>query len=356
MICCEKCFKDGEIKGIIRSLKITGYCETCHKSNVYIYDTSQNNNLVDSFNDLLEVYTPDKDLPQNFPKEKRGLLRDILFDEWNIFTIDKEKIYSLLVNICTEKYHESPELFDSPISILQLDEETYLNEHSLLKTHNWEEFVKEIKMNNRFHTDYINTDVLNTLCSYVKIPLKTGKVLYRARISDMNGFLTDGMGAPPPGKASAGRVNPQGINYLYLANEKLTAIHEVRAGAYDYVTVGEFILKKDINIVDFTLIDNISPFTDIGKTQLAINKRHLKKISNEIAKPLRRTDGVLDYLPTQYIADFIKSKGFDGIKYKSTLNKDGFNIAIFNQSFFECIEVSVFDVKGINYEYDLIAE
>ncbi|UYZ22528.1 RES family NAD+ phosphorylase [Mesobacillus jeotgali] len=362
MICCEKCFKDSEIKGIIKSLHKKGTCETCNKKDVYIYDTETNGELVDNFNELLDIYKPLSMLPEEYPKEKLNLLKDVLFNEWNIFNISSEKIYSLIKSICYEKYEETPELFDSPIGIPELIDYNYLESNSIIKNHQWENFVDEIKTNIRFHTNFVNTEVLKVLCSYIERPIKRGSKLYRARISSEDGYTIDKMGAPPPGKASAGRVNPLGINYLYLSEDIKTTLYEVRAGAYDYVTVGEFILKEDITIIDFTSLDKISPFTDISITQLAINKNHLKKISNEIAKPLRRADSTLDYLPTQYIADFIKSiihkdgKSYKGIKYKSTLSEYGYNIAIFDETLFGCMEKYVFDIEGIDYRYSPLTE
>lgn len=360
MICCDKCFKDLEIKGIIKSLDNIGDCEICNSKNVYIYDTEVNDNLVNSFNELLGIYTPKNSLPTDFPREKLSLLKDILYDKWNIFNVESEKIYTLIKNICKEKYEESPELFDSPIGILELNDKKYLESNSIIKTHKWGNFVEEIKTKNRFHTNYINTKVLKVFLSNIERTLKKGTKLYRARISEESGFPPNKMGAPEPGKASAGRLNPLGINYLYLSDERITTLNEVRAGAYDFVTVGEFILKSDITIIDFTLLDKISPFSDVEIIQLATNMEHLKKISYEISKPLRRNDDQLDYLPTQYIADFIKNikyengKSYEGIKYKSTLYEGGYNVAVFDENLFKCIHVNVYDIKGVDYKANLI--
>ncbi|WP_421778123.1 RES family NAD+ phosphorylase [Gardnerella sp. KA00747] len=38
----------------------------------------------------------------------------------------------------------------------------------------------------------------------------------------------------------------------------------------------------------------------------------------------------MDYIPTQYISDYIKSKGYDGIEYVSVMSDAGKNLAIFN--------------------------
>ncbi|MFC0523286.1 RES family NAD+ phosphorylase [Pontibacillus salicampi] len=322
-----------------------------------MYDTEQNDQLVDNFNGLLEIYTPEFQLPDDYPMEKKYFLKDDLHDRWNVFNIEKEKIHSLIKSICIDKYNETPELFDAAVGILELNDSDYLKDNSLLKTNDWKSFVDEIKFHNRFHTNFINIEVLDIFCDYVKVPYKEGETLYRARISEEEeGIPIDEMGPPPMGKASDGRVNPLGISYLYLSNDRDTTIHEIRAGTHDYITIGTFKLNEDIEVIDFINLDKISPFSDIGLEQHAINKKHLRKISNEIAKPLRRGDGTLDYLPTQYISDYLKSKGYDGIKYKSTMNPEGFNLAVFNPKLFDCTDVKVFDIKGMTYQKKEIEE
>lgn len=162
------------------------------------------------------------------------------------------------------------------------------------------------------------------------------------------------MGAPPNDKAKGGRVNPEGISILYLADEAETTLYEIRAGVYDYVTVGRFKLLKDIEVINLANIDQISPFIGIDYgfdlTQYAMNIEHLKMIAQEISKPLRN-DNALDYLPTQYISDYIRSKGYDGIEYGSTMRKQGFNLAVFDPTLFKCTSTKVYDVKSISYDY-----
>lgn len=68
---------------------------------------------------------------------------------------------------------------------------------------------------------------------------------------------------------------------------------------------------------------------NINYTQYAINIEHLKRIAEEISKPIRNHN-TLDYIPTQYISDYIKSKGYDGIEYVSVMSDTGKNLAIFN--------------------------
>ena len=74
-----------------------------------------------------------------------------------------------------------------------------------------------------------------------------------------------------------------------------------------------------------------------------------------MSRPLRRSDSTLDYIPTQYIVDFIKSiehdgaPEYDGIEYNSTTNPGGFNLAIFNPELFQCISIDVYDIEELHY-------
>ena len=67
--------------------------------------------------------------------------------------------------------------------------------------------------------------------------------------------------------------------------------------------------------------------------------------------PIRKRDQILDYIPTQYISEFIKSLGFDGVEYQSSLDSKGHNLAIFNPDKFECIDTKVYDINSIKLEF-----
>ena len=355
MHCCEKCFKDSEIRAIIRGQNTYGKCDFCHRDNVLICDLEGNEYLKDNFESLLDVYTPINEMVHNYPKEKADLLKNVLCSQWSIFNLSPDYVYRFLITLLPEKYTEQPALFDTPIGISGSINTEYMNQYSILGTYQWEDFVTEIKERNRFHTNIINKRVLDTILSATCKQYKAGSTFYRARIwNDKYGFDKDHMGAPPASKATAGRANPEGISCLYLADSVDTTLHETRAGVYDYATVAQFRLLQDIEVVNLAAIDKISPFQEIDCSLLAINLPHLRKIGYEISKPLRRHDSPLDYLPTQYISDYIKSAGFAGIEYKSTMCKKGVNFAIFDETLFECIETESYDIDSLSYGYQML--
>ncbi len=360
MIFCVDCFNDTEIIGIIESLGQKGKCQVCGSTNVYIYDTNKNSLLSEKFDEFLDIYIPVSQLPATYPKSELNNLKYELLYKWNIFNnaIGLSNVYEIITCTCYEKYKHSPELFDSSVGIAEFYNKEYLSEKSLLRTNQWEDFVKSVKTQNRFHTKLINLSILERFCSFIRKSYKMGSIFYRGRISPPEGIQVEDMGAPPSEKSSAGRANAAGISCLYLASDEETTVHEVRSGAFDYISIGKFILKEDIIVVDLKFIDKISPFIEgLGFREYAINKEHLIKLNKEMGKALRKSDSDLDYVPTQYLSDFIKSIEHDGqaeyagLEYNSTMNTSGYNLAIFKPELFECIEVKTYQIKELNYRY-----
>lgn len=356
MFCCRECFADEEIKAIIDGGKNKGNCDFCGNQDVYVYEVDNDTTLAELFDGLLDIYTPVSILPKDFPHEQTDLIKNILCNNWHIFNLKPDLTYRLLKSICADRYKEQPELFDSPVGIKQIQDKEFLEENSILKNNCWGDFVEGIKRKNRFHSNYINMEKLLVFLSCAAKTHRKGEVLYRARICpDKNGYRPKEMGAPPSLNAKGGRVNPTGISILYLSDSKETTLYEIRAGVYDFVTVGSFKLLKDIEIINLAGIDQISPFIGINYgfdfTQYAINIEHLKMLAQEIAKPVRN-DNALEYIPTQYISDYIRGQGFDGIEYISTISKNGSNLAVFNPELFKCTRTNVYDVQSISYSYN----
>ena len=111
--------------------------------------------------------------------------------------------------------------------------------------------------------------------------------------------------------------------------------------------------------MNLSRITKISPLSEETEyiTELAINKETLSLINEEMAKTMRRGDSPLDYLPTQYICDFIMSledelgkKAFDGISYKSAMNDKGNNLAIFYPDLFRCTYSRTYEITHLNYK------
>lgn len=353
MFCCVNCFTDLEIKSIIDSYNNRGDCEFCGSKNVHVINTDELSNI---FDELLSIYTPISEIDSLVPEESQLMLGQALNEQWDIFNLEPGKMQKLVTVICHERISNTPDIFDSPVTIQETLDPDYMIEHSFLNNVDWEDFANEIKFENRFHLiNKVNLNILDNFFDYFKKIYKTGKKFYRARQTEsISPFPKEKMGPPPLGKRTAGRANPRGISVLYLANDISTTIFESRARIYDYITIGTFELEDEIKVVSLRSLDKISPFLVADITEYAINKKSLSKVSYEISKPLRRHDSELDYLPTQYLTEYIKSKGYDGIEYNSTMRCGGYNLAIFNKGKFNCIDTELYEITSLNYNYKKI--
>lgn len=366
MIFCDECFKDEQIKSIIVGATLNdhrskGNCPICGKKNVFLYNTDKDSKLNDFFYELINIYTPQDLLPSDYPSNDVHMIADELKNEWNIFSdeLKTSDIYNIIKTLSPKIYSETPNYFISPVGVPEKYNQEYLKIHSILRGHSWEEFVESIKHDNRFHTQLINTDKLETYLSYLRKDYEKGKSMYRGRLcySDKE-YKPEEMGAPPIEFAKEGRANSTGIRRLYLADSEKTCIHEIRSGAFDSICIGKFSLCKDISVIDFKRISKFSPFNgDFDFLEYLVNKPILNKIDKEMGRALRAGDNHLDYIPTQYLCDFIKTltyksdEKYSGVEYSSTLNPGGNNLAIFYPDLFKCTNVKKYTVNSLKYDF-----
>lgn len=331
-----------------------GRCDFCKSENVALYDIDARTDLSEMLNGLVDNYRLASELPEDFPTDKVGFLGELLTTNWKIFNkeLGYKTIIDLLTSICSDRFKYSPELFSEPVGIPEMGDENFRLKKSLLKNSEWDDFLDSIKTRLRFHSDHVNEAVLLGFLKYTEYKLPKDSVFYRSRLwKDGHGFGKNELGAPPAVRAGAGRVNPEGISVLYLSDDIKTTLYEIRARLYDCVSVGKFIAQRDLELINLTLLDEISPFSlNMDYLVYAVNINHLRKISEEISTPVRN-ESTLDYLPTQYISDYIKSRGYDGIVYRSAMQHDSLNLAIFNESSFVCKSVSNYEVNSLDYSY-----
>ncbi|WP_298248307.1 RES family NAD+ phosphorylase [uncultured Christiangramia sp.] len=327
---CPNCFSDTEIKGLISTSEEKGNCNICNSKDVHLLDIKE---LYDFFEELLE----------NFQIVEDGEpLRSKIQSNWSFFAsrgTATEILNSVLFEISSEII-SSDDLVDYTSEI----KENY---------NHWEIIKEELKWSKRF---FINTAQLEDLgwdgFFNTQYELKSKDLLFRARVHHMSGLpaiSTSDMLCPPKNKASGGRANPLGIPYLYLSDSKETTLYEVRAAYLDELSVGTFKLKggiEDLRIVDFTEDTSLFQPTMVKDT---IKARLLReKISIDLSKPMRRYDSEIEYIPTQFICEFIKVQtGADGIRFRSSLDTKGKNIVLFDQNKIECTKVTLSKITSL---------
>ena len=220
--------------------------------------------------------------------------------EWNIFVNNLSYVEIIVKHIVENSIFLSSKLLVEKIGIPQLYEEEYMSQHSILFKCDWNEFKIHIRNVNRFHNDFVNKRFLEEILEQARIIVPKNTIFYRAWISNEKGalgFSEIEMGAPPFDVATAGRANSKGQSCLYLSNERITTLKEIRAHAFDYVTIAKFRLERDIEVLDLCSITHSSPF-HANKVDYFVNERILSAIEKDLAKPMGRWDSDLYYLPT----------------------------------------------------------
>ena len=147
------------------------------------------------------------------------------------------------------------------------------------------------------------------------------------------------LGPPPPESATPGRMNPQGIRVFYGALEKDTCVSEIRALVGSFVVVGRFELLRDVKILDFDVLAQVSVPDSYFHPKYAESTSRaafFRWLTNEISRPVLPDDEASEYIPFQALAEYLVNKvegGLDGIIYRSSQTKgQGRNVVLFNHA------------------------
>jgi hypothetical protein len=227
----------------------------------------------------------------------------------------------------------------------------------------YSQFERAIK----YHTRYIHTAEVEIFCQTI---LQTAEprvesfskdsILWRAQLGNGWRLENEEVGEVPAphepermcprrGRAIEGRANPKGIPCLYMASNRETALAEVRPWVGSYVSVGQFKTVRKLKVVNCTTERKGFKFYFKEPSPKKREEAVWSDIDRALSQPVTHTDDVADYVPTQVLSELFKSKGFDGIGYRSSLG-DGYNIALFDTNSTEIINCSLCEVDKIKLD------
>lgn len=222
----------------------------------------------------------------------------------------------------------------------------------------WESLRDELMYHNRYFPEKtIDLDRLEALLSPLTLDAdELPTVWYRARIRPGEvPYTVAEMGAPPKRIASHGRANPAGIPYLYLGSAPDTAISEIRPHTGEVACVADFTTPATLKLVDLRTPRRIvSPFLladadDIGRMRNDLP--FLERLGNELTRPVLPQSAAIDYTPSQYLCEFIKKCGYQGVIYRSSVS-NGMNLALFDPSLATCGTVNQYRVARVAVEIE----
>ena len=220
----------------------------------------------------------------------------------------------------------------------------------------WKRIVSN---NNRYYTDTPLLEYLDDNKSLLEYEVQAGDAFFRGRIFDLDdvvsnddefldwvnsednvfqGYNANESGAPPAKIAKEGRLNWNGIPFLYTSNTDKTVISELRPTRNEIISVAKFIAKRPMLFADLThskssLIENVNVSELVWL------------IANEFATPHYAGH---NYAFTQYLAGQFMNMGFQGVIFDSSLDPQGENFVFFHPNDCKAISSRLYTVSNIN--------
>jgi hypothetical protein len=317
----------------LRSTEV-GRCTYCETEDVPVLTPSK---LAEYFELLVSAYQPDA---------TGKLLVKWFREDWGLFDhprMDDPRSNDLLSEILDDG--EIVRRTFSPAKALEAD-----------RLGDWEKLRDELRYKNRFFPDE-KPDEERFKRLFSQLILESDEVpavWYRARLQTGDAAIpVADMGAPPSRIAPHGRANPAGISYLYLGSTQDTAVSEIRPHTGEIACVADFTVPNGLKLADLRRPRRmVSPFLledaeDIGRMRSDLP--FLERLGDELTRPVVPQSAAIDYTPSQYLCEFIKKCGFDGVIYRSSVGA-GINLALFDPAKAGPGEVTQYRVERVSVD------
>ncbi len=344
---CDDCVEDNFLKALIRENACRRECDYCERR-TRSHSAAPVAILMESIASSVFYY-------YNDPTDG-GMVWDNEVDDWLFESTSTEDVLLSLPLDCNEQ------LFQHIAEAFVHDEWVataggiWTGSHPHQEMNSlWDHFVRIVKHEMRYFFDYAlpnSTDeqyepatLLPTIGSLVKRlgllgSLPVGTQLFRARKQDQGDkFYLDAeqLEAPPSEIASAGRMNPAGISYLYLTFDQQTALMEIQHGQPFQSAIAQFDVLRDLLILNLTKLPDLPSVFDDNSRAEREELIFLENFIEEITKPVEKDNRqLIDYLPSQVVSEYFalvfnpgNGERLDGILYSSAVNPGGRNLVLF---------------------------
>lgn len=357
---CTDCIKDGNLREFIVSNGYNGCCNLC-KSHENLVINCKEHEFRNIFKVLMRFYYSQWDYDPHIGGEDiRSFFNkeNLLLNEWKPMTEENaDDLWNVVSEIVDHDkgYNRDNSVYLYSDSYYRAIKDNYCSKIKKIE--------KQLDYKNYYEIEKEVVKLLNSMIRDTEQIVPKGVPYFRARIGyekkacindnwsreeHFQPYQSSNIGSVPPTMASNGRVNRQGISFLYLASDVYTSVAEVRPYPGQYVSVGKFICNQNIRVADFSNID-IKKYCCESKLDILLT---LSTINELFSRPAPNPTGK-QYRITQLLADVIRQLGYDGVQFKSSVG-NGINLAIFRPAFFDYIKegASVNYLKAVKYTYD----
>ncbi|WP_162256049.1 RES family NAD+ phosphorylase [Lacticaseibacillus pantheris] len=287
-----------------------------------------------------------------------------LRDQWGIFNLKSDEIELLLEHFAPDYFNENQEMLHGLVVPLYSLHGEYQQNMGIFSGKSWSEFETVIRQKNRYHNSLMVTERLEYFLRLLVTSLEADDTHYfRSRIINDTDRSKNGLhgmsaiGPAPERQSKAGRLNAPGFSYLYLGSDVGTSLVEIRASIQDIVAVGTFKLRSPIQVVDLDKLAELSPFAGVDKMSYLINRSILIDIDKAMRRKTGRNRSEVDYVPTEYISDLIKTMGVDGMVYASSVSPtDAVDLVLFDTKKVELLgDIKLYEIEQMNFTFKKVA-
>ncbi|RZM84682.1 hypothetical protein C3B51_02370 [Pseudoalteromonas rubra] len=349
--CCLNCFTDRAIIELIQREGDISRCSFCDSDEFLCIAPEK---LTGLFELVLGCIVEDIDGEE---------IQNVYVDELKIVSETVRRPNDLISQIMGEEFNEKKFSFNA--GIVEYQDAWNAFKNHLIKENRFfpnNSLFGKIFINESNNEDTITTEAavfLRTIDALSR-PRDSGFIFHRARVSD-KALRAHEMGSPPAAIASAGRANPVGIPYLYVAEDFDTCCQEVRPSNGATIYVSEVIAARDLTLVDLTAPKQKVALLKFEEEEIELTLKCLnllQQFSEELSKPVLPEKSQLDYIPTQFICEYLRTIGsyqgtqsYDGIVFNSSYGS-GQNVVLFSDDSVEIEAPTAHTVTSVSVEVE----
>lgn len=358
---CAECIGDSVLKELVLSDGGHGQCTFCgRKANCLPIER-----LADEIHEVIAEYfylTASEPEGVDYLMAKEGLWErpgeQVHLVISNIADVSEE-IAEAIREYLSEQfgYEAAKEGEEDPYGSDALYEEKGIDDWNFRES--WDFFKTNIKTRSRFfsrHAQQVLDEIFDGLGTLKTIrgtpvireiaPTDADHHLFRARVSfserELKEILTapvKELGPPPTRNAKAGRMNAAGISVFYGAMDAATCIAEARPPVGSYIVFGRFEIIRPLRILDFDALREVyieGSYFDPSYHERWKRASFLRRLVQEISRPVMPRDEEFEYLPTQAVSEYLAERiepRLDGIVFHSSqTGGEGHNVVLLNHA------------------------
>jgi RES domain-containing protein len=345
---CASCVKDAFLKQLLRDHAESKKCDYCKRR--------RGTSIAAPMEVLVQAVSAAVSYRYSDPAEA-GSPRDD--GEWVGEIVHISDVLDSLPFFCDDKVYDDVMCSFQNIEFTPAAQGHWASSHPhQIYTYGWNHFVDTVMHRSRYffmqeeaddfdHEQLSPANFLAQLCALLRnaglvqeLPERTAlyRVRYRSKSDRWLPTVAE-IGAPPKEIASAGRMNPIGIPYLYTALDRRTAVLEAEAhcnGKTSYAWA-RFSTKRVLRVIDLSRLPRPPSVFDEEQQDLGEAVRFFSHFVKEILQPLSKSGSEhLHYVPTQIVSEYLATafrtedhQLVDGLIYPSTVSLGGKNLVLF---------------------------